>query len=188
VKRTLIVAAVLLSTVVSALPASAGSIDTYINGPWLEFKFGQTDSWAGACTDLTCVASLAGNSTYLDAPAWTFNLGSSAELKITDAFFKGDSFNVYDFGTLILEMPPELSLGECGDDPDKCFGTNGVSYDSVSLQAGDHSLTIQVAKTDINTGAAFFRIDRIVGVPEPMSLILLCLGLLGLGAIGRSRN
>ena len=67
-------------------------------------------------------------------------------------------------------------------------GQAGVSYDSVILQAGDHSLTIQVAQSPSGIGAAFFRIDRIVGVPEPLSLILLGFGLLGLGAIRRSRG
>jgi hypothetical protein len=35
VKRILIVAAVLLSTVVVAAPVSAGQIDDYIDGPWM---------------------------------------------------------------------------------------------------------------------------------------------------------
>ena len=117
VKRTLIIAVVLLSTVVFALTASAGPIDTDSN-KWFEFKFEEPGTWAGACTDSTCIASLAENSVYLGDPAWTFNLGSSAELKITDAFLKGDSFNVYDFGTLIIEMPAVLAIGACGDDPD----------------------------------------------------------------------
>jgi hypothetical protein len=70
----------------------------------------------------------------------------------------------------------------------KCCGTAGVSYDSVILPAGDHSLTIKVAQSPSGIGAAFFRIDGIVGVPEPLSVILLCFGLLGLGAIRRSRG
>jgi hypothetical protein len=187
VKRTLIIAAVLLSTLVLTQPASAVSIDID-NNKWFEFRFGVEGTWAGACTDLTCIASFAMNSVYVGDPAWTFNLGSSAELKITDAFLKGDSFNVYDFGTLILEMPTVLALGACGDDPDKCYGTTGVSYDSVSLQAGDHSLTIQVAQSPSSFGAAYFRIDRIIGAPEPLSIMLLGLGLLALGAIRRSRG
>jgi hypothetical protein len=187
VKRTRIIAAVLLLTVVFALPAFAGPIDISSN-KWFEFKFGQEGSGATGCASGGCIASTAGNSVFLDDPAWTFNLGLSAELKITDAFFKGDSFKVYDFGVLILEMPTVLALGACGDDPDNCYGTAGVSYDSVSLQAGDHSLTIQVAQSPLGTGAAFFRIDRIVAAPEPVSLMLLGLGLLGLGAVRRSRG
>jgi hypothetical protein len=113
---------------------------------------------------------------------------SSSVLKITDAFLKGDSFNVYDFGTLILEMPTVLALGACGDDPNNCYGTSGVSYGSMILPAGEHSLTIEVAESPSGSGAAYFRIDPVVGVPEPLSIMLLGLGLLGLGAIRRSRG
>jgi len=184
VKRILIIAAVLLSTVAFALPASAGPIDISSN-KWFEFYFGQEGSWAAGCAGMACVESGAGNSVFLDEPAWTFQSASSAVLKITDAFLKGDSFNVYDSGALILEMPTVLALGACGDNPDQCYGTDGISYDSIILPAGDHSLTIQVAQSPSYAGAAYFRIDRIVATPEPLSIMLLGLGLLGLGAIRR---
>lgn len=187
VKRTMIIAAVILSTVVFALPAIAGLVDINSN-KWFEFKFGQAGSWAVGCASGGCIASTSGNSVFLDDPAWTFSMGSSSVLKITDAFLKGDSFNVYDFGTLILEMPTVLALGACGDDPNNCYGTTDVSYGSIILPAGDYSLTIQVAESPSGTGAAYFRIDPVVGVPEPLSIMLLGLGFLGLGAIRRSRG
>lgn len=49
-KRTLIIAGILLATVVFALPASAVSIDTYIDGPWMRFVFAAPGSYAtGNC-------------------------------------------------------------------------------------------------------------------------------------------
>ena len=49
-------------------------------------------------------------------------------------------------------------------------------------------MTIQMVDSPYDSGAAYFRIDRIVGVPEPLSIMLLGLGLLGLGAVRRSRG
>ena len=187
VKRILIVAAVLLSTVAFVLPASAGPIGTYINGPWLEFGFGGADTDAYSCPG--CGTSSGGNAVFLDDPAWTFTLDGPTKMKIADAFFRGDSFSVYDFGSLVLTTlsVPQVEMS-CGSDPEGCYGAGGVSYGAIDLAPGSHSLTIQMAESPYGGGAAYFRIDRIVAAPEPLSIMLLGLGLLGLGAVRRSRG
>ena len=192
-KRTLIIATVLLSTVVFFLPASAGPIDSYLDGPWLEFRFDGTDSWAYACTSELCAESSGANSIYLDKPAWTFTMASPVRLMITDAFTRGDTFKVFDDGTLLLMTPyvmPDYYIPPqivCAD-PENCFGYEGFSFGSLNLAAGSHSLTIQAADSPLGYGAAFFRIDRIISTPEPLSLVLLAFGLSGLGAVRRSRS
>ena len=132
------------------------------------------------------------NQVFLDPPPWTLDLAAPAVLKITDAFLKGDSFAVYDFSILKLTTPSvdllQYNGSDCGTDPEYCYGAAGVSYGTFDLAAGPHSLTIQVADSPYNQGAAYFRIDRIIGAPEPLSIMLLGFGLLGLGAIRRSKN
>jgi hypothetical protein len=183
----LIIAAVLLSMVVVALPVSAGPIDTYINGPWLEFGFGGVNTDAYSCPG--CGSSSGDNSVFLDDPAWTFTLNAPTQVKITDAFFRGDSFRMYDFGSLVLTTLSVPQVGiSCGSDPEGCYGAEGVSYGSFILASGVHSLTVQMADSPYGSGAAYFRIDRIVAAPEPLSIMLLGVGLLGLGAIKRSRG
>lgn len=184
-KRTLIIAAVLLSTVVFALPASADYIDSFIDGPWLKFIFGQDGSFATACTN--CSAEPGADPVNPGNPPWMFSLVDVGELRITDAFLTGDTFTVFDFNSAILSTSSPNAGDDCGADPEACYRTTGVSRGSLILAAGDHELTIRVDNSPYNSGAAYFRIDRIVGVSEPMSIMLLGLGLMGLGARRRSR-
>jgi hypothetical protein len=189
VKRTLIIAAVLLSTVVVALPALASSIDGYIDGPWMKFLFpqGAGQDATGICNN--CSPDPTAPTVDLESPAWDFSLTGMAEFRITDAFLRGDSFAVYDGGVLKLTTPSVDEGVSCGSDPANCFGLADVSWGIFTLGSGSHSLTIKTAVSPYTGGgAAFFRIDRIISTPEPLTLILLGFGLSGLGAIRRSRG
>jgi hypothetical protein len=193
VKRTLIIAAVLLSTVLVALPASAENIYSFIDGPWMKFVFGSTGSPAyGNCATTSCEQSYGTNYVDLGESPWVFDIISPTMLKITDAFLKGDRFAVYDFGSLVLTTPfvvAEDPFGYgCGSNPELCYGLADVSWGALPLAAGSHSLTISILESPFGSGAAYFRIDRIIAAPEPMSIMLLGVGLLGLGAIRRSRG
>jgi hypothetical protein len=191
VKRTLIMAAVILSIVAFAPPASAVSIQDYVDGPWMKFLFGSSYSNAyGNCSGTYCDQGPGTNFVDLGESPWTFTTQGSSIFRITDAFQRGDSFNVFDFGgqTPIVTTPSVDTGVSCDADPESCYGKAGVSYGSLILAAGPHSLTIQVVDSPYNSGAAYFRIDRIIDAPEPLSLMLLGLGLLGLGAVRRVRG
>jgi hypothetical protein len=186
VKRILILAVVLLSSVAFALPVTAGSIDSTIDGPWLQFFFlGGAGTYAVGCS--YCGGQSAGqNQVFLGPAPWTLDLAAPAELKITDILFKGDSFRVYDYGVLKLTTPPvdiKYHGSDCGSDPENCYGVEGVSYGMLRLDEGPHSLTIQVADSPYGQGAGHFRIDRIIATPEPGSMLLLALGMIGIGVL-----
>jgi len=189
VKRTLIIAAVLLSTVAFALPASASSIDIYIDGPWMKFLFpqGAGQDATGSCNN--CSPEPTAPIVDLESPSWDFLLAGMAEFRITDAFLRGDSFKVYDDGVLKLTTPSVDEGVSCDIDPANCYGLAGVSWGSFILGSGSHSLTIETAASPYTGGgAAYFRIDCIVATPEPLSIMLLGLGLMSLGAARRSRG
>ena len=164
-KRILIFAVMLLFSVAVALPAAAGSIDSYINGPWLKFFFDGLGSDAYGCS--YCGGQSEGsNRVFLDPAPWSLNLAAPAVLTITDIFLRGDNFNLYDFNSLILTTPPVASGSNCGPDPESCYGAAGVSYGTIDLAAGPHSLTIRVEDSPNGQGAAYLRVDR-VSTPEP---------------------
>ena len=189
VKRTLIIAAVILSTVVFAAPVSANPIKDYIDGPWMKFLFpqGTGQDATGSCNN--CSPDPTAPTVDLESPSWDFSLTGMAEFRITDAFLRGDSFAVYDGGVLKLTTPSVDEGVSCGSDPANCYGLADVSWGFFTLGSGSHSLTIKTAVSPYTGGgAAFFRIDRIISTPEPLSIMLLGIGLLGLGAIRRSRG
>ncbi len=65
-------------------------------------------------------------------------------LTVTDAFEASDRFEILDFGAPIGMTSP-LVAGvpvDCGDDPEVCLATPGMSTGLFALAAGAHSFTI----------------------------------------------
>jgi hypothetical protein len=135
-------------------------------GPWNEFSFTGPGSAAKGCAPadpagLGCQPSSAGNSHFVGAPPWTFTAPSDgATLIVTDAFQKGDVFEVFDNGNPIgstASVP--MNATSCGSDPEPCSTDPAVSHRAFDLGPGAHSITIKATASPYQQGAAYFRID-----------------------------
>jgi hypothetical protein len=97
-----------------------------------------------------------------------------------------DSFAIYDFGVLVGMTPAAgvSSVGYCGFEPGDCIAA-GHSSGAFLLADGAHSITIFDIDRAGDTGDGAFLVHA---VPEPMSLLLLGSGILGLGAARRRKS
>jgi hypothetical protein len=84
-------------------------------------------------------------------------------LTVTDAFTRGDAFNVFDFGVPIGGTTVVGAGGSCGSDPVVCVGDPLTSHGVFFLGPGNHSITIVPSFSPVGAGAAYFRVD-IAGV------------------------
>ena len=144
-------------------PSLMGPVPT--GGPWIEFAFFGKGSSATGCSPADpagpgCAPSSAGNSVFGGAPPWTFTApAGGANLTVTDAFLRGDQFEIFDSGTSIGSTSIPATSGACGDDPDPCLADAGVSHGVFPMAAGAHSITIKAKASPFGAGAAYFRID-----------------------------
>lgn len=132
----------------TAAVAPAGPITP--GGPWNEFSFAGAGSFAKGCAPADpsgsgCVPSSAGNSHFVGAPPWTFVAPSDgATLTVTDAFQKGDAFQVLDLGNPIGSTSAvPTNSASCGNDPVPCLADPTVSHGVFDLGPGAHSITIK---------------------------------------------
>ncbi len=148
----------------TARMAPAGPIA--IGGPWNEFSFAGPGSVAKGCAPADpggsgCVPSSSGDSHFVGAPPWTFTAPSDGvTLTVTDAFQKGDTFEVLDMGVPIGNTSAvPVNPASCGSDPATCVTDPTVSHGVFNLGPGAHSLTIRMVTSPFGGGAAYFRVD-----------------------------
>lgn len=94
----------------------------------------------------------------VDGP-FTFESSYRVRVDITDAFMKGDQFNVYDNGILIGTTPSvEISDDSTTGDPAAAFADPTYSNGSFYVEAGSHAITIEIINNYYNGGGGYIRV------------------------------
>ncbi len=149
---------------------------------------------AGCTTSPFCPVNPPSDITFADTPPWTYTAGAGgAVFTVTDVAEAGDSFNVYDFGSLILATPTVPDNGYiCGTtdtdyvDPAVCVSDPNLSHGEVDLAPGSHSLTIIARDAPAGDGVGDFILEP-EPIPEPALGLLSGTIIAGLAALKRHR-
>lgn len=102
-----------------------------------------------------------------DSP-YVYNLGAPAVFTITDDFVPGDTFYVYDFGTLIL-----TTSVTAGGVPYSGGGGPAYGWGSVTLSPGAHQLSVQGDGGGGVPAGFYTRLDSVKEIPDAGSTLAL---------------
>jgi PEP-CTERM motif len=188
-RRILLWAVVTLASI-GLGPPSANSAPI-VTDTWYTFSFQGVGSPLTACIPPCTLGTNAPDGHPIvaapDAP-WTIATAGSATLRVLDGFLSVDQFDIRDFATNLGNTSVPIPGSGCGDSISCAFNNPAFSRRDYLLAPGSHSLT----GTHIlgpNPGAGFFEvISAVAAVPEPTSLALLGVALMGMSFISLRRR
>jgi hypothetical protein len=136
-----LLAAAAATAIAVAGPAAADTQLT-VGGGWQTFTFAGVGSGA-------------------DQQPFTFTSPTPTTLKVTDCCLPGDTFAVYDNGTLIGNTDAVPVTGaSCGNsDPDACYADPAISHGAFALAPGAHSITILTTTSPIGFGGGYLEVN-----------------------------
>jgi hypothetical protein len=151
-----------------ALPGlAAADVLLAVDGGWQDFNWGK-------------------NGLYNTEGAFTFSTANPVTLTVTDAFFSGDRFEVYNNNVLMATTSVPVDDGSWVASPDSALLDSKFSSGVWNLAPGSYSLTFKTIQfaTGYVQGTGYLRVDTsrqdLAETPEPGALVLAGLGLFGL--------
>lgn len=164
-------------TVLVVFSAALSANSIVVDAGWYGFCFGGVGSGATAGCRNAATAGEAGNTI-------TFTAMSNVYLQVTDAFQKGDRFNVNVDGSpsFATSLVPTDAAGATTD-PDLAFADPTYSSGQVLLGPGSYQVDISTLLSPFDGGGAYM---RVVSAPDGgMTLLLLGGALVGLESLRR---
>ena len=157
---------------------------------WYTFSFQGLGSPLAACiAPCTPGTNPPDGNPSVAAPAapWTITTVGSSILRVLDGFVSGDQFNIHDFATDLGDTSAPIGGHGCGTSISCAFNDLAFSHRDYPLNPGSHSLT-GTHILDPNPGAGFFEVISAAAVPEPTSLTLLGVAVVGASVIRLRRG
>jgi hypothetical protein len=172
-KKLLFAGTLALLSVAGQHSASAGAIT--VGAGWYGFCFGASGSGATAGCQNDGIG-VSGNDT-------TFTLTTSGELKVTDAFQKGDTFEIVvtgpTSGTFFTDVVPVDSSGSVTN-PNIAFADPTYSHILIALSLGSYTVDVYANNSPYGGGGAYLS----AAIPEPSTWAMMLAGFAFLGFAG----
>ncbi len=118
---------------------------------------------------------------------YVVNLTVPAIFSITDAYIEGDTYFVYDGGSLILTttVGAGIAFPPSNGTADAAWTSGLFSIGSVGLAPGDHTITVQGDGVGGIPAGFFVRMDSAHAPDGGATVVLISLGLLAMAAVRR---